>query len=112
MGAARLPLVLGKGWDILTLDVDFIVVDAPATYNAILGRTTINHHQIVASTAHQVMKFPSLSGEIGVVRGNQQMARRCYVETMRRANQKETLLLEADPDPRDDERRPEPMGEF
>ena len=52
MGAARLPLVLGKGWDILKLDVDFIIVDAPATYNAILGRTTLNHHQIVASTAH------------------------------------------------------------
>ena len=112
LGVIRLPMILGTGWDVLELTTDFIVVDVPDSYNVVLGRTTINPNKIVPSTAHQVMRFPSLSGRIGEVRGDQQAARRCYVNVMRRKNQRNTLLLEADQDPRIEDRRPEPMGEL
>ena len=93
-GIINLPLVLGTGWDLLVLNTDFIVVDAPNTYNVILGRTTINPNKIVASTTHQVMRFPSLSGEIGEVWGDQQASRRCYVNVLRLKNRKEFLALQ------------------
>lgn len=41
----------------------FIVVKAPSSYNAILGRPTLNNLRVVTSTYHMKMKFPTPLGE-------------------------------------------------
>lgn len=69
LGAITRPVILGEGWKSIEVSVAFIVVDAPALYNAILGRTTINPNKIVASIVHQKMKFPTPNG-IGKVLGD------------------------------------------
>lgn len=51
------------------------------------------------------MKFPT-PHKIGEVRGNQPASRRCYVNYMRKKNQRETLTIETKVDPREEECRP------
>ena len=62
--------------------LDFVVVKASSTYNAIMGRTGIHALKAVHSSYHLVMKFPTRNG-IGEERGDQKMARSCYVTSLR-----------------------------
>ncbi|GFZ01925.1 hypothetical protein Acr_15g0005340 [Actinidia rufa] len=61
---------------------DFIVVDCPSPYNAILGRPTLGGIKAITSTYHLKMKFPTLTG-IGEVKGDQKVARQCFILAMR-----------------------------
>lgn len=69
VGALHLSVVLGGGWKMIRTEIVFIVVDAPNSYNVILGQTTFNPHKIAVSPCHQKMKFPTLHG-IGEVNGS------------------------------------------
>jgi hypothetical protein len=57
--------------------VKFLIVDRVSAYNAIIGRTALNDLKAVTSTPHLSMKFPAKEG-VGVVKGDQKEARRCY----------------------------------
>ncbi|KAL0339313.1 UNVERIFIED_CONTAM: hypothetical protein Sangu_1453400 [Sesamum angustifolium] len=59
--------------------VCFVVVDMPSAYSLILGRPTLNTFQAVISTCHTKLKFP-IRDNVGEIKGDQYMARKCYVE--------------------------------
>lgn len=61
-----------------TMLTNFLVVDTPGIYNAIIGRPTLNTLRAIASTYHLALKFSTLA-EIVVTQGNQVKAHRCYV---------------------------------
>ncbi|XP_073120294.1 uncharacterized protein [Henckelia pumila] len=82
VGLVHLPLTLGKSNACKTRIVSFIIVDAPSSYNAILGRPVMTTFMAVASALHQKMKFP-VGDEVGEVQGDQVIARKCYVEEVR-----------------------------
>ncbi|GMN26015.1 hypothetical protein TIFTF001_036155 [Ficus carica] len=86
-GTINLPIAIGDGPERVTRMVEFIVVDRPSAYNVILGRPTLNAIKAVISTYHLAMKF-STQGGIGVFRGNQEGARKCYVEAVNRVGQR------------------------
>ncbi|GFZ21704.1 hypothetical protein Acr_29g0008660 [Actinidia rufa] len=69
---------------------DFIVVDCPSPYNAIMGRPTLGGIKAITSTYHLKMKFPTLTG-IGETAGDDMGILR---------EEKEQLILE---DPRETE---------
>ncbi|XP_025611928.1 uncharacterized protein [Arachis hypogaea] len=71
----------GKGENSKTLSINFIVVDVGSTYNALIGRTTLNWLAVVVSTPHLCMKFSTPKG-IATVRGDQKLARKCYNESL------------------------------
>ncbi|XP_075494827.1 uncharacterized protein LOC142532404 [Primulina tabacum] len=81
-GEITLPLTLGTGDLRKTMMTVFTVVDAPSSYNIILGRPSMNEMRVVASTYHQKIKFP-VRGRVGEVKGDQPSSRRCYGETVR-----------------------------
>ena len=58
--------------------VTFIVVASFSTYTVILGRPWIHAMRAVPSTLHVKVVF-RIKQEIVVVRGNQQVARKCFV---------------------------------
>ncbi|XP_074328030.1 uncharacterized protein LOC141665943 [Apium graveolens] len=62
--------------------LNFHVVKAASTYNAIMGRTWIHAFKVVPSTYHMVLKFPTRNG-VGEAKGDQKMARSCYVAELR-----------------------------
>ncbi|GFY91372.1 hypothetical protein Acr_07g0015680 [Actinidia rufa] len=81
-GWINLPITLGTEPHQTTVWQDFIVVDCPSPYNAILGRPTLGGIKAITSTYHLKMKFPTLTG-IGEVKGDQKVARQCFISAMK-----------------------------
>ena len=61
----------------MTLQLDFLVVDCPFSYNVIIGRPTLNCWKAATSTYFLKVKFLTENG-IGEVKGDQVLARECY----------------------------------
>ena len=59
----------------------FLVVDAPSAYNMLLGRPSLNAIKAIPFAYHIVIKFPTVGG-IGMVRGDQRVAKECYSASM------------------------------
>ena len=59
------------------VQLDFLVVDCPSSYNVIIGQPTLNKWKAVTSTCCLKEKFPTDNG-IGEVNGDQVLARECY----------------------------------
>ncbi|XP_073035238.1 uncharacterized protein [Primulina eburnea] len=82
LGVVNLPLSLGSGDIRKTRVINFVIVDAPSSYNAIMGRPAMAAFMAIASALHQKIKFP-VGEAIGEVRGDQKISRKCYVEEVR-----------------------------
>ena len=57
-------------------------IDAPSAYNVLLGRPFLNAIKVIPSAYHMVIKFPTTNG-VGMVRGDQRVARECYSASMK-----------------------------
>ena len=57
IGTVTLPVVVGAYPQQVTKNVNFLVVDCLFSYNAIIGRLTLNSWKVVTSTYHLSVKF-------------------------------------------------------
>ena len=78
VGTISLSVVVGVYPRQITKDVNFLVVDCSSSYNAIIGRPTLNSWKAVTSTYHLSVKFPT-KHEVGQVQGDQLAAKECYL---------------------------------
>ncbi|KAL5579969.1 hypothetical protein UlMin_012411 [Ulmus minor] len=76
-GVLNLPVELGTHPCQHIQSMNFVVVDCSSSYNAIIGRPTMNAIRAVTSTYHLLVKFPTVGG-IGVLKGDQQESRDIY----------------------------------
>ncbi|XP_060974116.1 uncharacterized protein LOC115695310 [Cannabis sativa] len=81
-GRITLPLTLGEARKIVTRMTEFVVVDLPFAYNAILGRPALHTLGAVTSIKDLALKFPTAIGS-GIVKGYQLATRECYNVAMR-----------------------------
>ena len=65
-----------------TTTVRFLIVDAPSAYNVLLGRPSLNAIKAIPSAYHMLIKFPTTNG-VGMVRGDQRVAREYYSASMK-----------------------------
>ncbi|XP_073035211.1 uncharacterized protein [Primulina eburnea] len=86
-GEITLPLTIGAEDLRKTVMTVFTVVNAPTSYNIILGRPAMNALRAVASAYHQKLKFP-VGNRIGEVKGDQPSSRKCYAETVKVENKR------------------------
>ncbi|XP_073041818.1 uncharacterized protein [Primulina eburnea] len=77
IGHIVLPLSLRHEPRRVTKMTTFTMVDTPSAYNGILWRPALKDFRAVASTYHQKLKF-LVRKEVGVLCGDQRVARRCY----------------------------------
>ena len=77
LGLTQLVLTLGNPPCQATTVVKFLIVDAPSAYNMLLGKPSLNALRVVPSAYHMVIKFPIENG-VGMVQGDQRVARECY----------------------------------
>uniref|UniRef100_A0A2N9HF94 Uncharacterized protein n=1 Tax=Fagus sylvatica TaxID=28930 RepID=A0A2N9HF94_FAGSY len=62
VGIVTLPIMVGTHPKTVSKTVDFLVVNCPSAYNAIIGRPTLNRLRAVTSTYHLLLKFPTEHG--------------------------------------------------
>jgi hypothetical protein len=65
------------------VEVKILVVDCLSSYNAILGRPTLNALGAVVSTLHMAMKFPSEWDDIVTVKGKGLESQLYYLESLK-----------------------------
>ena len=70
-------------------------LDAPSAYNMLLGRPSLNVVKAIPSAYHMMIKFPSISG-VGMVRGDQHVARECYSASIKQKTVDNIYLDELD----------------
>ena len=81
LGSIQLVLTLRDPPFQATTTARFLIVDAPSAYNMLLGRPSLNAIKAIPSAYHMMIKFPTVSG-VGMVRGDQRVARECYSASM------------------------------
>ncbi|XP_030936086.1 uncharacterized protein LOC115961208 [Quercus lobata] len=93
VGTITLPVVVGSYPQQITKEVNFLVVDCTSSYNAIIGRPTLNSWKAITSTYHLSVKFATEYG-IGQAQGDQLAARECYLAMMALDEQVQTMSIE------------------
>ena len=88
-------LTLGDSPCQATTEMRFLIVDAPSAYNMLLGRPSLNAIKSIPSVYHMMIKFPTTSG-VGMVRGDQRVARECHSESVKQKAVDNTNLDEFD----------------
>jgi len=82
-GYIDLHTIFRDGAQTKTVPIRFLIVDAPISYNVLLGCPSLNTLGVVVSTPHLAMKFPSPSGDILTMHCDQRLARECYMASLR-----------------------------
>lgn len=88
-----LPITAGVSPRQVTKTVNFVVVDYPSAYNAIISRPTLKKMKVITSTYHLLMRFLTDEG-VREVRGDQAAARECYVASLKSKKLKEALVID------------------
>ena len=110
LGLIQFILTLGDPPCQATTTARFLVVDSPSVYNMFLGRPSLNAIKAIPSAYHMMIKFPTING-VGMVRGDQRVAREFYSASMRQKTVDNIYLDELDM--RDEVlTRPEPLEEL
>jgi len=78
-----LHTVFREGTQTKTIPIRFLIVDAPTSYNFLLGCSSLNTLGAVVSTPHLAMKFPSPSGDILTIHYDQRLACEWYMASLR-----------------------------
>jgi len=65
----------GQGQLSRSFTIRYLIVDASTSYFTLIGRKTLNELGAIVSTLHLKMKFPTLTGEIVIVKADQKQAR-------------------------------------
>ena len=108
-GMIKLPVTMGAEPRKATYMLNFLVTKASSTYNAILGRTGTHAFKSIASTYLLKIKFPTRNG-VGEEKGDQKMARSCYVAALKPGEVGGQVLPIEDLDVHgEDERREKPV---
>jgi hypothetical protein len=80
VGKTTLPVLAGP----INLQMEFIVVQAPSPYNAIMGRSWLHKMRAIPSTLHQKLRFPTKDG-VMEISGDQVAAKQCVLAAAKKS---------------------------
>jgi len=70
-------------WGHRSIMISCLIVDVNTSYNALLGRPSLNLLGVIVSIPHLAMKFPTEQGEVATIYADQRTARECYAASLR-----------------------------
>ena len=68
-GIITLPITIGQGEHTTMVTADFLVVDQPSAYNAIIGRPLMKKTNMVSTVYCLTVKFPTPTG-VGYIKAD------------------------------------------
>ena len=80
-GLINLPVILGQDDHKVTIPANFLVVDLPSAYNAIIGRPLMKQTSMVTAVYCLTVKFPTLT-RVGYIKTDQATARQCHIQSL------------------------------
>ncbi|GKV00924.1 hypothetical protein SLEP1_g13532 [Rubroshorea leprosula] len=80
-GVLTMNVAFGSGRNYVTPPVRFLVVKMASSFNVVIGRPILTEIRAVVSQSHLCMKFPTPT-RIATLRGNQEVARHCYITSV------------------------------
>ncbi|GKU85393.1 hypothetical protein SLEP1_g72 [Rubroshorea leprosula] len=89
-GILKLNVAFGSGRAYVTPSVRFLVMKMASSFNIVIGRQTLTEIRAVVSQSHLCMKFPTPTG-VATLRGNQEIARHCYMTSVSRPRRDKQL---------------------
>ncbi|GKV38865.1 hypothetical protein SLEP1_g46725 [Rubroshorea leprosula] len=92
-GVLTMNVAFGSGRSYVTHSVRFLVVKMASSFNVVIGRPKLTEIRAVVSQSHLCMKFPTPTG-IATLRGNQEMARYCYITSVTQPQKGKTQMPE------------------
>ena len=93
IGTISLPVVVGFYPWLKKKEVNFLVVECLSSYNATIGRPTLNSWKAATSTYHLSVKFLAEYG-LKEVQGDQLAAKKCYLAMLAMDEQMQTMNIE------------------
>ncbi|KAL8103717.1 hypothetical protein AgCh_028064 [Apium graveolens] len=78
-GTLYLPVIFGTAHNQVTHVIKFYVINAPSSYNGIIGRSALTMIQAITSISHLKIKFPTPTG-VGEIKGDYGVAETCYTQ--------------------------------
>lgn len=73
----------GSGRSTKGIKVRYLIVNASSPYNIIIGRSAFNALEASLSTIYLTMKYSLEGGEVGIIKGDQGLARKCYKDSLK-----------------------------
>ena len=80
-GLIKLLVTLSLGDNLVTILAEFLVVDLPSTYNAIIFRPLMNKTSMVTTVYCLTVKFLTAI-RIGYIKADQTIARQCHIQSL------------------------------
>ncbi|XP_074362323.1 uncharacterized protein LOC141702555 [Apium graveolens] len=80
-GTLYLPVIFGSAPNQVTHVIKFYVINAPSSYNGIIGRSALTMMQAITSISHLKIKFPTPTG-VGEINGDYGVAETCYNQVL------------------------------
>ncbi|GKV15261.1 hypothetical protein SLEP1_g26057 [Rubroshorea leprosula] len=80
-GVLTMNVAFGSDRSYVTPSVRFLVVKMASSFNVVIGRPTLTKIRAVVFQSHLCKKFPTPTG-IATLRGNQEVARHCYITSV------------------------------
>jgi len=82
-GHVELRTTITDGTTSRTVNIRYLVVNAPSAYNILLGRPALNRLGVVASTRQMKMKLPSHEGGVITIKSDQKVTKKCYDNSLK-----------------------------
>jgi len=82
-GYITLKTIFGVGKQAKAIKIRYLVVNAPNSYNIVIGCPSFNRLGALLSTKFLVMKYPLDDGGVGKIKGDQKVARECYLASLK-----------------------------
>ncbi|GKV06415.1 hypothetical protein SLEP1_g18313 [Rubroshorea leprosula] len=95
-GVLTMNVAFESGRNYVTPSVRFLVVKMASSFNVVIGQPTLIEIRAVVSQSHLCMKFLTPMG-IATLRGNQEVARHCYITSVTRPQKDKDQTPEANP---------------
>lgn len=75
--------IFGNGENSKSVLVRYLIIKVTHPYNVIMGRPSVNDLKELLSTLYFTHKYLLQDGRVGIIKGDQGIARKCYKDSMK-----------------------------